>query len=77
MDTRRPGHIAYLLRLWCVTNGKAPIWRASLQDVSTGERRGFAGLDQACRFLQAQIEAASAGPAEGDGARGRPPSSGT
>ena len=41
--------LAYVLRLW----------RAALQDIRTGERRGFADLDEAWRFLRARIERAS------------------
>ena len=56
MDPRRRGHLAYLLRLWQVDNGTEPVWRASLQDVRTGERRGFAGLDEAITYLRQQLE---------------------
>jgi hypothetical protein len=59
--------LAYLIRLWRVDDGQRAIWRASLQDVRTGQRHGFADLDSACRFLRAQIETASAGPTEGEG----------
>jgi hypothetical protein len=53
--------LAYVLRLWLVMDGQEGIWRASLQDVRTGERRGFADLEGACRYLHARIELASAG----------------
>jgi hypothetical protein len=43
---------AYLLRLW--RESSAGQWRAWLQDASTGERHGFAGLDTLLRFLCAQ-----------------------
>jgi hypothetical protein len=33
---------AYLLRLWRVADGEKAIWRASLQDVRTSQRLGFA-----------------------------------
>ena len=56
MDPRRRGHLAFLLRLWRVDNGQEMIWRASLQDVRTGERLGFAGLDEAVAYLQQQLE---------------------
>jgi hypothetical protein len=54
MDPKR-GHLAYLLRLWRVDNGPQAIWRASLQDVRTGERLGFAGLDEAIAYLRQQL----------------------
>jgi hypothetical protein len=56
--------LAYVLRLWRVTNDEPPVWRVSLHDVHTGERRGFAGLDQMCHFLRAQIEGAPGGTAD-------------
>jgi hypothetical protein len=56
MDPKRRGHLAYLLRLWRVDNGAQAIWRASLQDVRTGEQRGFAGLDEAVAFLRQQLD---------------------
>jgi hypothetical protein len=40
-------------------DGQETIWRASLQDIRTGERRGFADLEAACRYLHAQVELAS------------------
>jgi len=49
--TQRPGYRAYLLRLWEVETDE-PVWRASLQDSHTGERLGFAGLEQLNEFLQ-------------------------
>ena len=48
--------LAYVLRLWRVTNGEPPIWRVALQDVHTGERRGFAGLAEAVRYLEQQMD---------------------
>lgn len=45
-----------MVRLWYVTNGDARYWRASLHDVRTGERRGFAGLDEAMAFLRQELE---------------------
>jgi hypothetical protein len=56
MDPTQRGHLAYLLRLWRADNGTEAIWRASLQDVRTGERLGFAGLDEALVFLRQQVE---------------------
>jgi hypothetical protein len=44
--------LAYVLRLWCVTDGEKVVWRASLQDVRSGERVGFPGLEEAFAYLQ-------------------------
>ena len=46
---------AYLLRLWQAQGDDGrPIWRAALEDVRGGERRGFADLAGLCAFLEAQ-----------------------
>ena len=52
MRGSRPGYLAYLLRLWRIGKGEGAVWRASLQDVRTGERVGFAGLEEAFVYLQ-------------------------
>ena len=53
------GYLSYLLRLW--REGEPGCnWRASLEDVATGERRGFAGLGDLIRFLYQQTEGAPA-----------------
>ena len=46
--------LSYVLRMWETRNGEQSVWRASLQDVRSGERMGFAGLDEVTRFLRAQ-----------------------
>lgn len=54
--TGRASYLSYLLRLWRegeVTEG----WRASLHDPHTGERLGFAGLDELFGFLREQAGA--------------------
>jgi hypothetical protein len=52
---------AYLLRLWRTdteeTGGTG--WRASLEDSHTGERLGFANLDQLFAFLLTLTEGAA------------------
>jgi hypothetical protein len=51
---------AYLLRLWRTEDEDArPVWRASLEDARTGERRGFADLARLCAFLEAQTATGS------------------
>jgi hypothetical protein len=56
-------YLAYLLRLWEVDTGGQQVWRASLQDPRTGERRGFANLAELGTFLAEQIGSpAQAGP---------------
>ncbi|MBP7961488.1 MAG: hypothetical protein KBG20_03960 [Caldilineaceae bacterium] len=43
---------SYLLRLWREANHEAPVWRSSLEDPTSGERIGFAGLEELFVFLQ-------------------------
>ena len=42
---------AYLLRLWLTGDDDAAVWRASLEDPRTGERRGFADVNSLLAFL--------------------------
>lgn len=51
MDTRPGTYLAYMLRLWRGVTGGVSTWRASLEDPATGERRGFADLDQLFGYL--------------------------
>jgi hypothetical protein len=41
----RPTYLSYLLRLWRTSSEEETSWRAALEDVQTGERRGFSSLD--------------------------------
>ena len=50
-------YISYLLRLWQGTSGGELVWLASLESPRTGERRGFARLDDLLDFLQHQTDA--------------------
>jgi hypothetical protein len=46
---------SYLLRGWITSQSSGrdpPIWRFSLQDPSTGVRRGFASLEELIFFLE-------------------------
>jgi hypothetical protein len=50
--TREETHyLAYLLRLWRDSDVEN-VWRASVESARTGERRGFAGLEDLFGFLQ-------------------------
>ena len=54
MNQEREGagdYFAYLLRLWRETGGETARWRASLQDPHSGEKLGFAHLDELVAFL--------------------------
>ena len=54
MDGERRQYRSYLLRLWQAQSGDSSIWRASLEDVRSGERHGFADLEQLFAFLKQQ-----------------------
>lgn len=47
---------SYLLRMWQTSDEKKQIWRASLESPGSGERQGFASLEDLFDFLQAQTE---------------------
>jgi hypothetical protein len=54
----RPDYISYLLRLWRVNGENEPrprekaVWRASVEDPNTRERKAFASLDDLFDFLR-------------------------
>ena len=59
MTTTQPNYLSYLLRLWRVNedNGvqstlNKAMWRASLENPHTGQRKGFASLEELFDFLQ-------------------------
>jgi hypothetical protein len=54
-------YVSYLLRLWQTERGGALIWRASLQSAHTGERRGFASLDDLYAFLELETTPSDTG----------------
>ncbi|MEJ2737832.1 MAG: hypothetical protein P8189_30465 [Anaerolineae bacterium] len=58
-DGEARDYVAYLLRLWRETGGKSTRWRASLQDPHSGERVGFAGLEELFEYLHMQVVAAT------------------
>lgn len=50
---------SFLLRLWRVQVDGEPIWRASLENPFTGERKGFANLSELVVYLEAQVSDAN------------------
>jgi hypothetical protein len=59
MAKGQPDYLSYLLCLWRVSGdgephgmGRKAIWRAALESTRTGERRGFASLDELFDFLR-------------------------
>jgi len=47
---------SFLLRLWA--EGESHIWRFSLEDPHTGERRGFANWEKLREFLKEAMDQA-------------------
>jgi len=62
MDKQPPTSRSYLLRLWPVGSAEQQVWCASLEDVQTGERVGFANLEQLFVYLMQQTERDSEAP---------------
>jgi len=56
MNTQLPRYLAYMLRLWQASS-KESDWRASLESPHTGERQGFASLDDLFDFVQRRTSA--------------------
>ena len=52
MRERQRPYLAYLLRLWQVHNKGEIGWRASVENAHTGEKVGFAHLDELVAFLR-------------------------
>ena len=52
-------YLSYLLRLWRTGDGEEPMWRVSLRSAGSGERVGFASLEDLFHFLQSQTGARS------------------
>ncbi|NIA10270.1 MAG: hypothetical protein GWP10_11230 [Nitrospiraceae bacterium] len=53
-----PLRFVQLLTMWCerpARPGQPVLWRFSVEDIHTGERRGFADLEALTAFLQAQM----------------------
>ncbi len=54
-DTKAEPYRSFLLRLWR-TDGEACSWRASLDEMRTGQRIGFPGLEELFAYLMEQSE---------------------
>ena len=55
MDPKNTTYFAYLLRLWRENNHKTPVWRASLEDIESGEQIKFANADALFNYLQEKM----------------------
>jgi hypothetical protein len=59
MPLEQSRYLAYMLRLWQVKTAKKTTWRASLESSLSGERQGFASLDDLFEFLRRETDALS------------------
>lgn len=48
-------YLAYMVRLWAVHRNGDVLWRASAENVHTGERRAFADVEELCNFLHSAV----------------------
>ena len=55
-DLKNRHHLSYLLRLWRTEGLRDFEWRASLEIPGTGQRIGFANLEQLFVYLMDLIE---------------------
>jgi hypothetical protein len=53
MSTERR-YLSYLLRVWLVEENGERVWRASLEVTHSGEKHGFASLENLFAFLKEQ-----------------------
>ena len=51
MSANQKKYQAFLLRLWQANQNGDRVWRASLEDTRTGERRGFASPEALMEVL--------------------------
>ena len=54
VEKRQGRYLSYLLRLWQTSSKEEQVWRASLEEPGTRERRGFASPEALFDFLAAQ-----------------------
>lgn len=55
-DQKNPQRLFYVLRLWQAEGSQSPDWRASLETPVTGQRIGFASLEQLFVYLMDRCE---------------------
>lgn len=55
MSDQESSYLSYLLRLWRVNEAGKSAWHASLEDIHTGRRLGFADLASLFAFLERRV----------------------
>ena len=56
MTAKTRPYFSYLLRIRQENDREVPVWRASLEDPQTGQRRGFLDLEALIAYIQATTE---------------------
>lgn len=56
MDRNKNRYLSFMLRLWSGFTEGSSGWRASLEDPETGERQGFADMQQLFVYLRERTE---------------------
>jgi hypothetical protein len=51
MSSEQRGYLAYMLRMWRVSDDGKPAWRALVESPHSGERQGFANVELLFAFL--------------------------
>lgn len=57
---------AYIIRLWPETANGRIVWRCSLEDVQTRQRRGFDSLPTLFAFLEGSVRVSTQGDSNGE-----------
>ncbi len=52
MANEDTNYLSFLLRLWLANDDGEPTRRVSIESPLTGERKGFANLEDLCSYLQ-------------------------
>jgi hypothetical protein len=72
MSEKPRRYLSYLLRLWQASSSGELVWRVSLEDPHTGERRGFACLAKLVSFLEGEMAGSPRGEAQPGTEESRP-----
>jgi hypothetical protein len=51
LDHKAAGYQVYVMRIW-LEKVDSPVWRFSLEDPNTGQRKGFACLSKLTAYLE-------------------------
>ncbi len=55
MAKKEPRHLAFLIKLWQVRSEGQMVWRGSLDDAHSGEKKGFGDPASIFAFLQEKL----------------------